>query len=223
MMPSIRSRWVQVGTAVAVLALAAVLFSYDRFFRERPSPTFESEEDQFLFGSVGTEASDAVPYWVWLVLPRIFPDLLPGPGGYTSLGIQSKEGYEMPIGLSKVTIGYPRVGINCAICHAPRDRTPPSEAVARRYVNFLASAAADPRFTAGTILGEIAKNYRLSATDRLLYRFVIIPQTRETPDRVERPPRTVGPRRGCSAVTSPGLRRPQGSGLRAQGCLRNQA
>ncbi|HEY6363088.1 MAG TPA: hypothetical protein VIX63_18415 [Vicinamibacterales bacterium] len=158
--------------------LAAVVVVYGRFFREQPAPQFESDEDQFLFGSVGTEASDGLPYWVWLVLPRIFPDLLPGPGGYTALGIQSKEGYEMPIGLSRVTVGYPRVGINCAMCHTPGNRTPPADAVARRYTTFLASAAADPRFTPATILGEIAKNARLSAVDRLLYRFVIIPSTR---------------------------------------------
>lgn len=179
MKPSIRSRSVQLGIAIAVLALAVVLFAYGRFFRAEPAPQFESEEDQFLFGSVGTEASDGLPYWVWLVLPRIFPDLLPGPGGYTALGIQSKEGYEMPVGLSKVTIGYPRVGFNCAMCHVPGNRTPPDESVARRYTAFLAAAAADPRFTPATILGEIAKNYPLSTTDRLLYRAVIIPRTRE--------------------------------------------
>ena len=51
------------------------------------------------------------------MLPRIFPEYLPGPGGYASIGILSKDGHEMPIGLSKVTIGFPRVGINCAMCH----------------------------------------------------------------------------------------------------------
>src|SRR5918996_535511 len=99
--PWIQSRLVQLGLAVAAVVLVAVGFTYNRLFRERPAPQFDSQEDSFLFGSIGTEASDGVPYWVWLVLPRIFPDLLPGPGGYTALGIQSKDGYEMPIGLSK--------------------------------------------------------------------------------------------------------------------------
>jgi len=177
MMPSIRSRPVQLGIAAAALAIVAVVFAYVQFFRAAPPPRFDSDEDHFLFGSVGTETSDGMPYWVWLVLPRIVPDLLPGPGGYASLGIRSKEGSEMPIGLSKVTVGYPRVGINCAMCHTPGGT--PDDTVARRYVSFLASAAADPRFTPAAILGEIAKNYRLSATDRLLYRFVIIPGTRD--------------------------------------------
>ena len=177
--PWIHSRSVQVGLAVVVVVLVVAGFTYNRFFREQPAPEFDSDEDSFLFGSVGTEASDGVPYWVWLVLPRIFPDLLPGPGGYTALGIQSKEGYEMPIGLSRVTVGYPRVGINCAMCHAAGSRARPDDAAARRYVSFLSAAAADPRFTAGTILGEIAKNYQLSATDRMMYRLFIIPATRK--------------------------------------------
>ena len=90
---SIRSRWVQLGLAVAALTIVAVVFVYAQFFREPAPARFDSADDDFLFGSVGTEASDGVPYWVWLVLPRIFPDLLPGPGGYAALGIQSKEGY----------------------------------------------------------------------------------------------------------------------------------
>ena len=62
------------------------LFVYNQFFREEPAPFFESDEEHFLYGSVGTEADQGVPYWIWLVLPRVFPDLLPAPGGY---GIRS--------------------------------------------------------------------------------------------------------------------------------------
>ena len=177
--PWLQSRRVQAALVGAAVALVLVGFTYNRFFRELPAPQFDSEEEAFLFGSVGIEGSDGVPYWVWLVLPRIFPDLLPAPGGYTALGIQSRDGYEMPIGLSKVTVGYPRVGINCAMCHAVPGSTRPDDAVARRYVNFLSAAAADPRFTATTILAEIAKNHRLSATERLLYRAAIIPEARK--------------------------------------------
>ena len=45
----------------------------------------------------------------------------------------------------------------------------------------LFAAASDPRFNASTILGEIAKNYRLPLMDRLLMRFAIIPATRRAP------------------------------------------
>ena len=108
------------GTAAAILV-------YERFFREEPAPYFASDEDHFLFGSIGTEAAEGLPYWIWLVLPRVFPDLLPAPGGYASLGLLSEDGHELPIGLSKVTVGFPRVGINCAMCHAASYRTRPDE------------------------------------------------------------------------------------------------
>jgi hypothetical protein len=131
-----------------------------------------------------------VPYWIWLVLPRLFPEHLPGPGGYASIGVLARDGHEMPIGLSKVTVGFPRVGINCAMCHtasfrARRDDVPTIYPAAashqtgeQEYLRFLIACASDPRFTADTILGEIARNTRLSLVDRLLYRFAIIPGTR---------------------------------------------
>jgi mono/diheme cytochrome c family protein len=131
-----------------------------------------------------------VPYWIWLVLPRIFPDLLPGAGGYASLGVLSKPGCEMPVGLSKVTIGFPRVGINCAMCHAASVRlsadalptivaaAPSHQTAPQQYVRFLMEAAADPRFTASSILAEIARNYRLSFMERMPYRLAIVPATR---------------------------------------------
>jgi hypothetical protein len=128
MRPLIRRKWLRLAiAAVVVLGTAAGMFVYESFFRDQPAPYFESDEDHFLFGSVGTEAAQGIPYWIWLVLPRIFPDLLPGPGGYASLGVLSKPGHEMPIGLSKVTIGFPRVGINCAMCHAASVRLRPTD------------------------------------------------------------------------------------------------
>ena len=45
----------------------------------------------------------------------------------------------------------------------------------QQYLRFLFACASDPRFTADTILAEIAKNTRLPLIDRLLYRFAIIP------------------------------------------------
>jgi hypothetical protein len=175
---------------LAVLALAGALFAYDRFFREADPPVFASDQDHFLFGSIGTEAEQGVPYWIWLVLPRVFPDLLPRPGGYASLGLLSRADADMPIGLSKVTVGFPRVGINCAFCHTTSYRLRPDDppvlvpggpshqTAPQAYFRFLFAAASDPRFNASTILGEIAKNTRLSLVDRLSMRFAIIPATR---------------------------------------------
>jgi mono/diheme cytochrome c family protein len=179
-----------IAALLLVIAALGAWWTYNRVFRAQPAPYFASDEEHFLFGSIGTEETDGVPYWIWLVLPRIFPEYLAAPGGYASIGLLGKDGHEMPVGLSKVTIGFDRVGINCAVCHAASYRAragdPPTIVAAgpshqmapQLYERFLIACASDPRFTADTILGEIAKNYRLSATDRLLYRFAIIPQTR---------------------------------------------
>jgi mono/diheme cytochrome c family protein len=184
---------VRTRVILAFLVLAVVvggLVIYQRLFREMPAPFFETDEDHFLFGSIGTEAEQGLPYWIWLVLPRIFPEYLPGPGGYAALGMLGKDGHELPIGFSKVTVGFPRVGINCAICHTSSVRLRPGavpmivpagpahQTAEQQYLRFLFACASDPRFTADTILAEIARNVRLSAMDRMLYRFGIIPQTR---------------------------------------------
>jgi mono/diheme cytochrome c family protein len=191
---SVFSRRPRLSTAVllAVVVVGTIIggVTYVKFFRESPAPYFASDEEHFLFGSTGTEADRSVPYWIWLVLPRIFPEYLPRPGGYATLGMLGKDGHEMPVGLSKVTVGFPRVGTNCAACHTARWREKPGDpptivAAApahqtgeQEYLRFLIACASDPRFNAGTILGEIAKNHRLSRLDRVLYRFVIIPSTR---------------------------------------------
>src|SRR5437762_504508 len=182
-------RFAIVGAVVAVLVIAGGVFTYDHFFRTKPAPFFASDEDHFLFGSIGTEETDGIPYWIWLVLPRLFPEYLPAPGGYASLGMLAKDGHEMPVGLSKVTIGFERVGINCAICHTGSYRlhpgdpptivaTAPAHQMAPQlYVRFLIACASDPRFTADNIMAEIAKNYSLAPSDQMVYR-MIIPFTR---------------------------------------------
>jgi hypothetical protein len=174
----------------AVLAAIGGLFAYNHFFREEPAPYFASDEEHFLYGSIGTEAEQGIPYWIWLVLPRVFPDHLPRPGGYAALGFLGGDGHEMPIGLSKITVGFPRVGINCAVCHTASVRLRPTDPPTiypagpshqtgeQEYLRFLFDCASDPRFTADTLMAEIDRNVKLSTTDSLLYRFVIIPQTK---------------------------------------------
>ena len=175
-----------------LVVLAALVFAvaYVKFFRTEPPPYFETAEDHFLFGSVGSEEQDGIPYWIWLVLPRVFPEYLPGPGGYAGLGMLAKDAHEMPVGLSKRTIGFARVGVNCAMCHTGSVRAQPDEAPMiipgapaqqlawQQYRQFLFAAASDPRFTADTLLAEISKNTRLSFLDATLYRLVIVPRTR---------------------------------------------
>ncbi len=190
--PSRGSTKVRVTALAVLLVLLGATLTYYQFFRTVPPPYFASDEEHFLYGSIGTEATAGVPYWIWLVLPRVFPDKLPYPGGYASLGIVTREGRELPVGFSKQTIGIERVGINCAFCHTSSYRKsssdkpviapagPSNTTSPQDYLRFLFACAADPRFNSSTIMAEIARNYRLSLLDRLTYRFVLIPFTKIT-------------------------------------------
>src|SRR6185369_666755 len=95
--------------SLAIVGLALAWSAWYLFFREIEQK-FASTEEYFKYGSIGTEQDNGLPYWIWLVLPRMFPEYLPAPGGYAALGMLSKDGHEMPIGLSKVRIGFERVG-----------------------------------------------------------------------------------------------------------------
>jgi mono/diheme cytochrome c family protein len=180
------------GAMALVLVVAgAATAVYLTLYRPEPAPRLASDEEHFLFGSIGNERDEGIPYWIWLVLPRIFPQHLPSPGGYPSLGLLTLDGRDMPVGLSRVTIGIPRVGMNCAFCHTTSVRTAAggprmivsggaaNVTAVQQYRDFLVASASDPRFTAGTILGEISRNYRLSAFERLMYRLVVIPETKK--------------------------------------------
>lgn len=188
--------WSVVRMRLAVVALPLVLilamFAYWNLFRQTPPKQFASNEEHFLYGSVGTEAGNGVPYWIWLVLPRVFPDLLPAPGGYEALGLYSQEGHELPAGITKRHIGFDRVSINCAFCHAGTYRLKPSDKPAvvpgaptqtvspQNYLRFLFACARDPRFNSQTIMAEIDKNYHLSWTEHALYKYLLVPFTKRT-------------------------------------------
>ncbi len=186
---TVRLRLVAIGLLL-LLMIAGV--TYFEFFRELPPTYFASDEEHFLYGSIGTESTSGVPYWLWLVLPRVFPDKLPRPGGYASIGMIFAEGRELPVGFTKQTIGIDRVGINCAVCHAstyrlhPLDKPvivpggPGQTQIPQAYLHFLIDCASDPRFNSSTLMAEIAANYRLSLLDRLTYRFVLIPFVKYT-------------------------------------------
>ncbi|MEM9265695.1 MAG: cytochrome c [Cyanobacteria bacterium P01_F01_bin.13] len=176
---------------VLILALGSTAYvAWYSLFREVPL-VYESVEDHFKYGSIGAENDQGIPYWVWLVLPRLFPEKLPHPGGYTALGITWEPGYETPVGFTKKTIGFPRTAINCATCHTATFRKtadenptivpagPSNKFDLQGYIRFLSDCASDPRFTSGYLLKAIGTEYELSWLDKLLYRFIIIPQTRK--------------------------------------------
>jgi hypothetical protein len=150
---------------IAAAAVALVVFVWVKFYRVVPDKGFTTAEERFQHGVVSNAGAPEIPYWIWLVLPRIVPDLLSGPGGYPTLGIAWNLGEELPIGFSKRTAGYPRVGTNCALCHTVVEgggelENPkyilvkrPSLSTLNAYLEFLKAAAKDDRFNADAIMG----------------------------------------------------------------------
>jgi mono/diheme cytochrome c family protein len=183
-----RARVVLLAAAL-VLAAPAALPARNRLLRDVPQPAEITSDPRlnFLYGSIGAESRQGIPYWIVMILPRVFPEYLPGPGGYASLGLPWEEGRELPAGFSVKTIGFKRVGFNCALCHATQYRTSPeakpvvvaaggsNTADIQGLLDFFSKAANDPRFRARTILTEVDAVYPLSWGKRLLYQFAFIP------------------------------------------------
>jgi hypothetical protein len=65
---------------VAIIAVVVGATAWYKLFRE-VDQHFDSMDEYFKYGSIGTEQAQGVPYWIWLVLPRLFPEYLPRPGG----------------------------------------------------------------------------------------------------------------------------------------------
>lgn len=181
---------VKLVIVVAVLGVTLGFIGWYHLFREVPT-VYASAEDNFKYGSLGNENTDGIPYWIWLVLPRMFPEKLPGAGGYASFGMVWEAGKEMPVGLSKKRIGFERVALNCAFCHAASYRATPNDNPVivpggpshqfdpQAYVRFLYACASDPRFNADNIMAQISTIYELSTVEKMLYRYVLIPQTKK--------------------------------------------
>lgn len=186
----LKKNLIAIVLVLAFLLGGSAYIGWYSLFREVPL-VYETPEDHFKYGSIGAENNQGIPYWVWLVLPRLFPEKLPQPGGYTALGITWEPGHETPVGFTKKTLGFPRTAINCATCHTATFRktnnTPPtiiptgpsSKFDLQGYIRFLSDCANDPRFTSGYLLKAIGTEYELSWLDKLLYRFIVIPQTRK--------------------------------------------
>src|SRR6266852_5755891 len=100
-------RWKRrILVSVAVLAVLAVLggaFTWYKFFREEPQADWitKNPDMRFKYGSIGAERDAGMPYWIFYVLPRMFPEKLPGPGGYAAFGLGWEQGAELPIGFTQ--------------------------------------------------------------------------------------------------------------------------
>lgn len=175
-----------------VLLLVATFGGWWTLLRPVALPATNDPIQRFNYGSIGNEASQGLPYWIWRVLPVVFADHLPGAGkGYAAVGIHWERGRELPVGFTKKTLGViPRVAPNCAFCHQGSYRLHPEAPATlvtagagnrvdpQAYIRFLAAAGSDPRFTADRLMAEIEAIYEMPLWERLLYRYLLIPATR---------------------------------------------
>jgi len=188
-----RTGWKICLLIILVLAIVGGIIGWQKFFREEPQPSWvtSTPEMRFKYGSIGAEHDAGIPYWIFYVLPRMFPEKLPGPGGYASLGVAWEQGQELPIGFTKKVIGFPRVANNCASCHTASYRvsansnpvfvpTGPNHTLnLEAFFRFVVDCAKDPRFNANEIMSEINLVYKLPLLDKLIYRFILIPITKK--------------------------------------------
>jgi mono/diheme cytochrome c family protein len=171
--------------AAAIIALAA--YFYWSFHPNRPVDYAEITE-HFKYGSIGSEPANGIPYWIFKVMPDMFPEKLPG--GYASLGLIEEPGRDLPIGFSKRRVIVDRVGLNCAVCHSGTVRETPNSQPAvfvgmpahrlqlENYIRFLTAAALDPRFTTDNVMAFIDARTNLGPIERFIYR-TSIPLTRD--------------------------------------------
>jgi len=191
--PKIKNRLKIAALIVVVLVGVGGAIGWYKFFREEPQPDWvtATPDMRFKYGSIGAEHDAGIPYWIFFVLPRMFPEKLPGPGGYAALGVAWEQGQELPIGFTKKVIGFSRVANNCASCHTASYRksanensifvpTGPNHTLnLQAFFRFVVDCAKDPRFNADEIMREIALVYDLPLLDRLIYRYLLIPITKK--------------------------------------------
>jgi hypothetical protein len=191
-----RKHWRAIVTEAIVLIVLIVAIRITVWYqlhhvKAQPAWVTAEPQDRYFYGSVDADETPGIPYWVWLAMPRVFPEHMPGPGGYAALGMAWEEGKEMPVGFAKQQVGYIRVSGNCALCHVTTVFTQTGQAPQivpalsgkttdlKPLLNFLQQCAADPRFNADELFSEIDSDTSLSLWDKALYRYLLIPRIKQ--------------------------------------------
>jgi hypothetical protein len=152
------------------------MIGYDRGFREHPQPDWvtATPEMRFKYGSIGAEHDAGVPYWIFYVLPRVFPEKFVqdgqvAPGGFAALGVALGDRARNCRSASpRRPSASPRVANNCAVCHTTsyratagrqpglrRRRLGPHRPTSRPSSGCSSTAPRDPRFNADILMAEI--------------------------------------------------------------------
>jgi hypothetical protein len=161
-----RRRFVRrVWAIVGALAFLLFVVIYWGIFPEVPTD-YADIKDHFKYGSIGSDGEQGIPYWIWRVLPDMFPDHLPEPDRFRSLpaaeqthqaayaqfGFLIEAGRDLPIGFSKRRVVVDRVGLNCAVCHVGTVRVTPGMEPAKIYghePDYLAPATKERALVLG--------------------------------------------------------------------------
>ena len=177
--------------ALLVLVVAVLGVFIIRFTVEKPVD-YEAIQDQFKYGSIGSEPVNGLPYWIWRVLPEMFPEALPGKG-YASFGFLYEEGRDLPIGIAQRRVqGINRVWLNCAVCHTGTVRTtkdsPPQIYVGMpannfrlyEFLHFLREVGLDNRFKPELVMEKIEAMGDLGFLERIIYRYFVVDTVRSS-------------------------------------------
>lgn len=156
--------------------------------RKGSAAVYENPEEHFKYGGIGLK--QGFPYYLWAVMPEVFADLLPRPGGWKVFGLID-EGRGYPVGFAKQTVGFPGLTPNCALCHTGSYQTsansetivvPGAPAASLDFFafnQFVFAAADDPRFNADVLMAAIGQRFELSRTEALIYRYVLLPTVKQ--------------------------------------------
>jgi hypothetical protein len=187
------------GLGVVALGVLLGIWTVVSLTIDRPV-TYESIEDHFKYGSIGSEPGGRLlapiggvlpPYWVFTSLPSICSNTLPR--GYATFGFITEDGKELPIGVSRRRrLGIDHVGLNCAVCHTGTVRETPTSPPRivlgmpanrldlQAFVEFVLECSLDNRLTADAIRGRLPKTGGPSLFERALLDFGYIERLRGT-------------------------------------------
>lgn len=197
----LRRLWQICGAIVGVailLTTIAVGFAYFEFSDGNPDAYFDNPNQpddpvkQFKYGSTGGELIAGLPVGIFKALPAICPDYLPGPG-WESLGFIYEKGMDRPIGTSrKRSIGFDRIALNCATCHAGTYREglqservvvvgmPSHRMDLGSFTEFVTRCVLDQRFNPWQVIEAAEKTgEHYSWFKRLLIKYAVVPVMRE--------------------------------------------
>jgi len=187
------------GLAVVALGVLVGIWAVVSITIDRPV-TYESIEEHFKYGSIGSEPGGSLfapvggalpPYWIFKSLPSVCSDKLPN--GYATFGFIAEPGKDLPIGVSRRRrLGLDEVGLNCAVCHSGTVRetpqSPPRIVLGmpanrldlQAFVQFVLECSLDNRLTTDAIKDRLPKKGGPSLFERALLEFGLVDRLKIT-------------------------------------------